>query len=97
MRSGQNWELRARVADGFPANSAGFVGTKCVTNGQGGLGEEECVKGHFLMDAVYGVKIPNSAATLQLTATNLLGTKYRSFVGVPEMGRFVMARIKYAF
>lgn len=97
VRSGQNWELRARVTDGFPANSAGFVGTKCVTNGQGGLGEEECVKGHFLMDAVYGVKIPNSAATLQLTATNLLGTKYRSFVGVPEMGRFVMARIKYAF
>jgi outer membrane receptor protein involved in Fe transport len=34
---------------------------------------------------------------LQLTANNLLGTKYRSFVGVPEMGRFVMARVKYAF
>ncbi len=97
VRSGRNMEVRVRMADGFPANSAGFVGTKCVTGGNGGLGEEECVKGHVLMDAVWGIKIPNSAATFQVTATNLLGTKYRSFVGVPEMGRFIMARVKYAF
>jgi outer membrane receptor for ferrienterochelin and colicins len=97
VRSGHNLEMRVRVANGFPANSAGFVGTKCVTGGNGGLGEEECVKGHALMDAVWGYKVPGTAATLQLTANNLLGTKYRSFVGVPEMGRFVMARVKYAF
>ena len=97
VRSGFNAEGRLRVTDGFPANSAGFVGTKCVTGGTGGLGEEDCVKGHTLVDAVFGYKIPGSAATLQLTATNLLGTKYRSFVGVPEMGRFIMARVKYDF
>ena len=97
VRSGYNVEMRMRATEGFPANSAGFVGTKCVTNGTGGLGEEECVKGHTLMDAVMGYKVPGTAATLQLTATNLLGTKYRSFVGVPEMGRFVMVRVKYDF
>ena len=68
-RAGFNAEARLRITSGFPAESAGFVGTfPCETQTQ---------------------------ATLQLTVSNLFDSAYRSFVGVPEIGRFIMARVRY--
>jgi outer membrane receptor protein involved in Fe transport len=72
------------------------VGTKCrqLTN-EGGLFDEECVEQSTLVDLTMGYQIPNTAATLQLSVTNLFDTPYRSFVGVPDIGRFALVRVKY--
>ena len=59
------------------------------------MGEEACVDDFTLVDVTVGYKIPASRATLQLTVSNLFDTAYRSFVGVPDLGRVLMARIKY--
>ena len=47
------------------------------------------------MDVNLGYKIPNTPAELQMAVTNLFDTPYRSFVGVPDIGRFAIVRIKY--
>jgi outer membrane receptor protein involved in Fe transport len=39
--------------------------------------------------------VPTTGATIQLVVNNLFDTDYRSFVGVPKIGRFAMLRVKY--
>jgi outer membrane receptor protein involved in Fe transport len=92
---GLNAEAVARWATEFPAESAGYVGTKCIEDHDGGLFEEDCIESNLLVDVNMGYKIPNTAATVQLAVTNLFNTPYRSFVGVPDIGRFAMIRMKY--
>jgi len=94
-RSGFNIEGRVRYTGEFPAESAGYVGTKCITGGTGGIFEEDCVGAATLFDLNMGYKIPNSRATAQLAVTNLFNAEYRSFVGVPFIGRFAMLRMRY--
>jgi outer membrane receptor for ferrienterochelin and colicins len=94
-RTGFNGEARVRFTAEFPAESAGYVGTKCVTEHLGAYFGEECVAAATLVDVNLGYKIPNSSAEIQLAVTNLLDEKYRSFVGVPNIGRFSMLRVKY--
>jgi outer membrane receptor for ferrienterochelin and colicins len=94
-RAGFNIEARLRMQAEFPAESAGFVGTACITGGNGGLIEEDCVDSFALVDVTMGYKVPNTSATLQLAATNLFDSAYKSFVGVPEIGRFIMLQVKY--
>ncbi len=96
-RAGFNAEVRVRANAGFPAESAGFTGITCETGRPANtlLFEEECVDGYTLVDVTAGYKIPNTRATLQVTVSNLFDEAYRSFVGVPEIGQFVMAQIKY--
>ncbi len=96
-RAGFNAEVRVRANAGFPAESAGFTGITCETGLPPNtlLFEEECVDGYTLVDVTAGYKIPNTRATLQVTVSNLFDEAYRSFVGVPEIGQFVMAQVKY--
>jgi iron complex outermembrane receptor protein len=94
-RTGFNAEARVRHTAQFPAESAGYVGTKCLEDHAGGLFEEDCVEAATLVDLNLGYKIPNTAATVQLAVTNLFDQDYRSFVGVPYIGRFAMLRMKY--
>ena len=94
-RSGFHGEARVRHTTEFPAESAGYVGTKCVPGHVSGLFDEECVEAATLVDLNLGYKIPNSGAELQLAVTNLFDEDYRSFVGVPNIGRFAMVRVKY--
>ena len=95
-RVGFNAEARLRITSGFPAESAGFVGTfPCETETRGILFEETCVEGFQLVDLTLGYKVPQTRATLQLTVSNLFDSAYRSFVGVPEIGRFIMVRVRY--
>ncbi len=68
---------------------------RLTIGGQGGTGEEACVDDFQLVDLTFGYELPSSGATLQLTVSNLFDTGYRNFVGVPEIGRVLMARIKY--
>lgn len=95
VRAGFNAETRLRLTSGFPAESAGFVGTQCETGLTGALYEEPCVDGYQLVDVTVGYKVPGTLATLQLVVNNLFNTPYRSFVGVPEIGRFIMVQAKY--
>ena len=96
-RAGFNAEVRVRANAGFPAESAGFTGITCETGLPANtlLFEEECVDGYTLVDVTAGYKVPNTRATLQVTVSNLFDEGYRSFVGVPEIGQFIMAQIKY--
>ncbi|MEX2467710.1 MAG: TonB-dependent receptor [Gemmatimonadota bacterium] len=95
LRSGFTANGRARFSGGFPAESAGFVGTECITGGTGGLFEEPCVDSFAIFDLNLGYRIPNTTATVQLAVNNVFDTGYRSFVGVPTIGRFAMVRVRY--
>jgi outer membrane receptor for ferrienterochelin and colicins len=95
VRSGFSANGRARFSGGFPAESAGYVGTKCITEGTGGIFEEPCVDSFAIFDVNLGYRVPNTSATVQLSINNLFDAGYRSFVGVPTMGRFMMLRVRY--
>ncbi len=86
-----------RINNQFPAESAGYVGTRCRQDpgAAAGLFDEDCIEQATLVDLNIGYKIPTTAATLQLAVTNLFDTPYRSFVGVPDIGRFALLRVKY--
>jgi iron complex outermembrane receptor protein len=78
--NGFNAEARIRFNSEFPAISAGFEGD--VASSQ-------------IVDVGLGYQVPNTAATLQLSVSNIFDKAYQSFVGVPEIGRFAMLRVKY--
>lgn len=86
-----------RFNNQFPAESAGYVGTRCrqPEGAEGGLFDEDCIESVTLVDLNVGYEIPNTEATLQLAITNLFDEPYRSFVGVPNIGRFALVRVKY--
>jgi len=94
-RSGVNAEARVRYTGEFPAESAGYVGTKCLPDAPKSIFQEDCVGAATLVDLNLGYQIPRSRATVQLSVTNLFDADYRSFVGVPNIGRFAMLRMKY--
>jgi outer membrane receptor protein involved in Fe transport len=94
-RGGLSAEGRVRYTAEFPAQSAGYVGTRCITGGTGGIFEEDCVASSTLVDLSAGYQIPRSRATVQLMVSNVLDEGYRSFVGVPDIGRFALLRVKY--
>jgi iron complex outermembrane receptor protein len=71
---------RVRFTAGFPASSAGFAGD---------------VESSTIVDLTAGYDVPGTPATLQLSVTNLFNTEFQSFVGVPDVGRFTMLRVKY--
>ncbi len=94
---GFNAEARLRFTAEFPAVSAGYAGTKCLLKEgeQPGLFDQDCVSASTLLDVNVGYLIPDTRATIQLSVSNLLDSDYRSFVGVPDIGRFAMLRVKY--
>jgi outer membrane receptor protein involved in Fe transport len=47
------------------------------------------------VDLNVGYRLPTMPATLQLSVTNLFDADYRSFVGVPNIGRFAILKVKY--
>ena len=76
-------EFQGRFVAGFPMNTGVFIGR---------------VPGYGLMDANMEVAIPWVAgASVSLTAYNLLDRVHREFVGAPELGRLVLARLTYQF
>lgn len=94
VSSGLNGEVRVRVQDEFPANSAGFVGLECVT------GEEAsgpCVKSYTLFDLSAGYRLPFTGASVQLSVSNLFDENYQSFIGTPPIRRTALLRLKYEF
>lgn len=93
---GLNAEARVRHTAKFPAESAGYVGTECIKGGSTAAALiEPCVEAATLFDVNFGYQIPSTMATVQFSVTNLFDHDYRSFVGVPYIGRFAMVGLKY--
>ncbi len=91
---GFNGELRVRHHGGFPVNSGVFVGLNCIV----AANPEPCVESATLADLTAGYRIPMvRGASVQLTVQNIFDNNYRSFVGVPEIGRMALLRLRYDF
>jgi outer membrane receptor for ferrienterochelin and colicins len=103
VRSGITGGARWRFQSEFPAESAGYVGTRCI--GGAGVFVEDCVEprglwglggvGRALVDVNLGYEVPGTGTTLQLVVNNVFDAGYRSFVGVPRIGRFAMLSARY--
>jgi outer membrane receptor protein involved in Fe transport len=79
-------------------NSGVYIGTLCLGGTQGALAED-CVKAYTLFDLNAGYRLPGNMrhTTLQLSVTNLFNESYRPFPGTPNIGRMLLARVKYDF
>ena len=77
---GFNAEARLRFNSAFPAVSAGFEGDVPSTK---------------VVDLTLGYDIPSTAVTLQFAVSNLFDSDNQAFVGVPNIGRFLVLRVKY--
>ncbi len=80
VAQGLNAEARMRFNNSFPAVSAGFGGN---------------VPSASIVDVNMGYRLPNTNASVQLAVTNLFGSQNQSFIGVPDIGRLAMLRMKY--
>jgi outer membrane receptor for ferrienterochelin and colicins len=96
--SGFHGEMRARYTGAFPAFSGVYFGAECVSNAPADLRRVPCVDSHTLLDLTLGHRLPAvPGASVQLAVQNLLDTSYRSFAGVPEIGRMALLRVAYEF
>jgi iron complex outermembrane receptor protein len=74
---------RMRMTTAYPMNSGVYVGD---------------VDGYSVLDASIGYRLPFQPAThVSLTANNFLNNMHREFVGAPEIGRLLLARVRYDF
>jgi iron complex outermembrane receptor protein len=94
-RRGFNGELRARYNDEFPVRSGVYNATLCIGGQEAGA--EPCIESFTLLDALLGYNLPIAGASIQLSVQNLLDEDYRSFPGVPNIGRMALLRLRYEF
>ena len=81
--SGFSGEARLRRLRGFYANAGIYAGV---------------IEGYAVLDAEIRFPIPRlSRTSLGIAATNLLDDRHQEFIGAPEIGRLVMAKLTYAF
>jgi outer membrane receptor protein involved in Fe transport len=89
-------EVRARFSGGFPASSGVYEGTACLPTAP--TETEPCVESFTLVDLTFGYDVPSLPGTsLQLTVQNAFDDPYRSFPGVPEVGRMTLLGVRYRF
>jgi outer membrane receptor protein involved in Fe transport len=71
-----------------------YEGIRCrLTNP--GAGVTDCVKAYTLVDLTAGYRVPGARrVTVQGTVTNLFDDEYRSFPGVPVIGRLALLRLR---
>lgn len=92
-----NAEGRVRYNASYPVDSGVFQATNCIDETLV-PGVEDCPGGYALVDLNLGYRLPQfPGASLQLAVQNLLDEGYRSFPGVPTVGRMAMLRLKYDF
>lgn len=91
--AGRSVELRSRYTDAFPVNSGVFNSYNLSTPNR-----YDSVPVNWVFDAGYSMKLPIAQnVRWSINAQNILDTRVRSFVGVPEVGRFITTRIAYNF
>ena len=74
---------RGRHVASFPMNSGIYIGT---------------VEGYTLFDLSVAYQLPFAREmTFSLDALNVLDESHREFVGAPELGRLVLAKVQYTF
>ncbi len=93
---GIHGELLGRYTAGHPVNNPAFAATDCDGPGDS-QGRGHCVRPHLLFDLTMGYVFGQSGLSAQLAVQNALNNPYRSFIGVPEMGRLTMLRLRYQF
>ncbi|QQS31297.1 MAG: TonB-dependent receptor [Sphingobacteriales bacterium] len=75
--------LKYRWLQAFPVNTGVYVGDVDAAN---------------IVDLALGYALPFSKDTqISLSVQNVLGTKYRSVVGAPQIGRFTLFQIAHTF
>ncbi len=101
---GLNGEVRLRYNAEFPVLSSPYFATACIPDEDLPVGwqrsalEEPCVASFSLVDLTLGYRIPQMRGmAIQLMVQNLLNERYRSFAGVPEIGRMALLRLRYEF
>lgn len=81
--AGFSFGARMRMTTAFPMNSGVYIGD---------------VDGYSVLDASIGYRLPFQPGThVSLTASNLLNNLHQEFVGAPEIGRMLLARVRYDF
>ena len=81
--NGLSFGGRMRMSTAFPMNSGVYIGD---------------VDGYSVLDASIGYRLPFQPRThVSLTANNVLNNLHREFVGAPEIGRMLLARVRYDF
>jgi len=94
--AGFNAEARVRYMGDFPVVSGAFIGITCID--PDATNSEDCVESSTVADLTMGYELPPvPGATLQLTVQNVFDSDYRSFVGVPNIGRLALLRLRYEF
>src|SRR5690606_37371201 len=89
---GINGEIRARYNDSFPVKSGVYEATACL-EGEAATGLP-CVDSYTLLDLTLGYRFRRAPGLgVQLTVQNVLDEDYRSFPGVPEVGRLALLRL----
>ncbi|MCY3611024.1 MAG: TonB-dependent receptor [Gemmatimonadetes bacterium] len=74
---------RLRMTTAFPMNSGVYRGD---------------VDGYGILDVQIGYRLPFQPDTqVSLTANNVLNNLHQEFVGAPEIGRMLLARVRYDF
>jgi outer membrane receptor for ferrienterochelin and colicins len=90
-----NGEVRARYNASHPVKSGVYEATRCI---DGLATSNACVEAYTLVDLTLGVSVPQlRGAALQLSVQNLFDEGYRSFPGVPDVGRLALVRLRYEF
>jgi outer membrane receptor for ferrienterochelin and colicins len=94
---GFNSEVRVRYNAEFPVLSAPFEAGRCIDH-PSRVGDDPCVPSNTLVDLTAGYRIPRTRGTsVQLMVQNVFDTGYRSFPGVPEIGRMAILRLRQEF
>jgi outer membrane receptor for ferrienterochelin and colicins len=90
-----NVEARVRATASHPVRSGVYEATACIDKL---LTSEPCVDAYTLVDLTAGLALPQMrGASVQLSVQNVLDDGYRSFPGVPEVGRLALLRLRYDF
>ena len=80
---GYEVELRGRYVEGFPQDSGVYLGE---------------VQTYSIVDFNFGYDLPFSTGSrFSLNVNNLLDKKHKEFIGAPELGRLIMARVTQTF
>jgi len=93
---GLHGELLVRHMTGHPVNNPAFSAADCDGPGDA-QGRGDCVAPHLLFDLTLGYRFGATGLSAQLAMQNVLGAPYRSFIGVSEIGRLTMLRLRYDF
>ena len=81
--AGFSLNARMRMSAGFPMNSGVYVGD---------------VDGYTVVDAGLSYRLPfQPNASVSVSASNLLNNLHQEFIGAPELGRLLLARVRFDF